>query len=64
MDTVGIPPNLDDLKAVIEEIKPAHMKVEYEFSYLLIRDIDGVMTLDQLEQEPLLNFAGGDPVGQ
>ncbi|MNE88949.1 hypothetical protein D3C80_1863070 [compost metagenome] len=64
MDTVGIPPNLDDLKAVIEEIKPAHMQVEYEFSYLLIRDIDGVMTLDQLEQEPLLNFAGGDPVGQ
>ncbi|MNP25421.1 hypothetical protein D3C76_1182290 [compost metagenome] len=64
VDTVGIPPNLDDLKEVIEEIKPAHMKVEYEFSYLLIRDIDGVMTLDQLEQEPLLNFAGGDPVGQ
>ncbi|MMZ67964.1 hypothetical protein D1872_306060 [compost metagenome] len=64
MDTVGIPPNLDDLKEVIEEIKPAHMKVEYEFSYLLIRDIDGVMTLDQLDQVPLLKFAGGDPVGQ
>lgn len=63
IDTVGIPPNLDDLKAVIEEIKPAHMTVEYEFSYLLIRDIDGMMTLDEIEQVPLLKFAGGDPVG-
>lgn len=64
IDTVGIPPNLDDLKAVIEEIKPAHMKVEYEFNYLLIRDIHGVKTLNQMEQIPLLKFAGGDPVGQ
>lgn len=63
IDTLGIPPNLDDLKAVIEEIKPAHMTVEYEFSYLLIRDIDGIMTLDEIEQVPLLKFAGGDPVG-
>ncbi|GGH28535.1 YmfQ family protein [Paenibacillus segetis] len=64
IDTVGIPPNLDDLKAIIDEIKPAHMKVEYEFNYLLIRDIHGVLTLNQMEQVPLLKFAGGDPVGQ
>lgn len=64
IDTVGIPPNLDDLKAVIDEIKPAHMKVEYEFNYLLIRDIHDVLTLNQMEQVRLLKFAGGDPVGQ
>lgn len=64
IDTVGIPPNLDDLKAIIDEIKPAHMKVEYEFNYLLIRDIHDVLTLHQMEQVPLLKFAGGDPVGQ
>ncbi|GIO33267.1 hypothetical protein J2TS6_44080 [Paenibacillus albilobatus] len=59
IDTIGIPPNLDDLKSVIEEIKPAHLAVEYEFSYLLIRDIDGVMTLHDMEQTLLSKFAGG-----
>lgn len=59
IDTIGIPPNLDDLKSVIEEIKPAHLAVIYEFSYLLIRDIDGVVTLYELEQIPLSKFAGG-----
>ncbi|WP_068616456.1 YmfQ family protein [Paenibacillus tuaregi] len=59
VDTIGIPPNLEDLKAVIEEIKPAHMAVEYEFSYLLIRDIEGIKTLNQLEKIPLSKFAGG-----
>jgi len=33
VDTRGIPPNLDDLKAVIEDIKPAHLAVEYAFTY-------------------------------
>ncbi|WP_239616142.1 YmfQ family protein [Cohnella mopanensis] len=33
VDTRGIPPNLDDLKDVIEEIKPAHLAVEYAFTY-------------------------------
>lgn len=63
VDTVGIPPNLDDLKAVLEDIKPAHLAVEYEFNYLLIRDIDGVMTLNELEQVELNNFAGGGSLG-
>lgn len=31
--TKGIPPNLDDLKAAIENIKPAHLAVVYEFTY-------------------------------
>ncbi|NWL89557.1 phage portal protein [Paenibacillus sp. 79R4] len=64
IDTIGIPPNLDDLKTVIEEIKPAHLKVEYEFSYLLIRDIHGVMTISQIEEIPLSKFAGGGPIGK
>ena len=59
IDTIGIPPNLDDLKAVIEEIKPAHLSVEYEFSYLLIRDIHGVKTLKEMDNLPLSKFAGG-----
>lgn len=63
IDTVGIPPNLDDLKAAIEEIKPAHMAVEFAFNYMLIRDINGVLTLNELEALPLSKFAGGDPLG-
>jgi hypothetical protein len=39
VDTVGIPPNLNDLKAAIEELKPAHLKVEFEFNYYLYSDL-------------------------
>lgn len=59
IDTVGIPPNLEDLKAALEEIKPAHLAVKYAFNYLLIRDLHEVITLDQLQQIPLNKFAGG-----
>lgn len=38
--TVGIPPNLDDLKARIEDIKPAHLVVGYEFIYMIFDDFD------------------------
>ena len=37
--TVGIPPNLDDLKNAIEEIKPAHLDVSYEFIYNTWNDL-------------------------
>ncbi len=30
VDALGLPPNLRDLKAAIEELKPAHLAVEYE----------------------------------
>ncbi|MCD9020510.1 YmfQ family protein [Cohnella sp. NL03-T5] len=36
----GIPPNLDDLKEVIEQIKPAHLAVEYSFTYLSFGELD------------------------
>ncbi|WP_431090067.1 YmfQ family protein [Paenibacillus sp. 8b26] len=59
IDTIGIPPNLEDLKAAIEEIKPAHLSVEYEFRYLLIRDIHEKKILREMEQTILSKFAGG-----
>lgn len=59
IDTVGIPPNLDDLKQDLEDIKPAHMAIEYKFTYLLIREIHNIMTLNQIQQVTLSNFAGG-----
>lgn len=59
ISTRGIPPNLQDVKDNIEEIKPAHLKVIYEFSYLIIKEIHNVMTLKELESTNLHKFAGG-----
>lgn len=36
----GVPPNLDDLKSVIEELKPAHLAVNYVFMYLIFSEYD------------------------
>lgn len=47
ISTIGIPPNLDDLKAVIEEIKPAHMAVDYKFRFYLYSDM-ALMTYSEL----------------
>ena len=33
-DTLGVPPNIDDVKAAIEEIMPAHLAIVYVFNYL------------------------------
>jgi hypothetical protein len=57
---VGTPPNMNDLKNAVEQIKPAFILLEYLYSYLLIKEIDGVMTLDQLQATPLNKFAGGE----
>jgi len=35
----GVPPNLDDLKRAIEDIKPAHLAVVYEFTYLIYDEL-------------------------
>ncbi|MEK4434237.1 putative phage tail protein [Paenibacillus sp. FSL K6-2862] len=58
IDTWGLPPNLDDLKAAIEDIKPAHMTVEYRLRYLTIAEVEN-MTLDEIEQTRQDKFSGG-----
>ena len=35
----GVPYNLNDIKSVIEEIKPAHLAVEFIFTYRLWQDV-------------------------
>lgn len=55
----GIPPNMSDLKKVVEEIKPAYLLLDYLYAYLLIKEIDGVMTINQLQSTKLNQFAGG-----
>jgi hypothetical protein len=37
--TLGIPPNMDDLTAAIEEIKPAHLDFAYVYIYVTHRQL-------------------------
>lgn len=56
---LGFPSNLADIQNALREIIPAHLAINFEFSYLLIKDVHNVMTLSQLEATTLDKFAGG-----
>lgn len=45
--TLGIPGNMADLKLTIDEIKPAHLAVNYEYVYNTWLDV-GVLTWEQV----------------
>lgn len=45
----GIPPDLDELKLMIDEIKPAYLIVIWVYNFLLKKDIDKVMTKQDME---------------
>lgn len=49
IDAYGIPPDLDKLQAEIEEIKPAHIIVQWVYNFLLKKDIDGVLTKSEMQ---------------
>lgn len=55
----GVPTDLDGLKKALDEIKPAHLAVNYLFRYLLIKEVHGAMTLSELQTHKLSEFAGG-----
>lgn len=57
IDTLGTPPNLADLKAAIEEIKPAHLNVVYQYKYLLLNQIHQTITINEIEQRMMTDFA-------
>jgi hypothetical protein len=40
VDTGGIPPNLDNLRAAVREIVPAHLGVEFAYNYLIWSELD------------------------
>jgi Uncharacterised protein conserved in bacteria (DUF2313) len=56
----GIPPNLEDVKTALENVKPAHLGIKYEFKYLIIKDLHNKVTLEELQTITLDKFAGGD----
>lgn len=46
--TKGIPPNLNDLRNIIEEIKPAHLGYKFEYTYLTWNEFESYnLTWDQ-----------------
>ncbi len=48
--TLGIPPNMDDLTAAIEQIKPAHLAYAYIFIYMIWDVLDAqAITFTQLD---------------
>lgn len=60
VDDRGIPPNLTDLQAAIESIKPAHLGVEYVFTYNTYQYVSqfthaqlAAFTHDQIRNEEL-----------
>lgn len=38
VDTLGVPPNVYDLKAAVRSVLPAHLDVKYVYSYNLVAD--------------------------
>lgn len=56
----GVPTDEAGLKAAVGKVTPAHLPIDYLYRYLLINEIEGVMTLTQIETLTLNKFAGGD----
>ncbi|WP_274363705.1 putative phage tail protein [Paenibacillus thermotolerans] len=55
---LGTPPNESDLKAAIEEIRPAHLALIYDYRYLMLSEVEN-MTLEQVENTLVDKFAWG-----
>lgn len=55
---LGVPPNEADVRKALRDIMPAHIAFEFLYTFLLIREIHGVKTLNEMEQIPLSQFAG------
>lgn len=55
----GTPSNLKDVEKALREILPAHLMIQYLFTYLLINEIHNTKTLAQMETITLDQFAGG-----
>lgn len=53
-DIKGIPANMEYLKATVEEVKPAHLAVTYEYTYLTWDEFEShEWTWDELEAQNL-----------
>lgn len=55
---IGRPPNLDEVKRAIQDVKPAHLPVEYVFRYLTIGELSE-LTIGEVSELTIDVFAGG-----
>lgn len=55
---MGVPADLDTLKKALLDVLPAHLEVQWRFKYLLIEEVHGVMTIDEIQATPIGYFAG------
>lgn len=62
VDTLGTPPNLNDLQAAVEEIKPAHLQVVYQYKYFLLNQLHQTMTINEIQTRKMTDFASFIPV--
>lgn len=53
----GVPDDLESLKKELDNAKPAHLRIAYNFKYLLVEDIHQAMTLEDMEQIEIDKFA-------
>lgn len=51
----GVPPNLDDCKNALEEVRPAHLRIMYEFRYLTVDEVQ-LLTISEMESKTMDNF--------
>ena len=44
--TIGIPPNMDDVRAALEEIKPAHLAYQFIYLFRTWKSLEGYRWMD------------------
>lgn len=50
VDTLGVPPNIEDLKIAVREVVPAHLGLAFEYNYLIWDEYDAMgLTWNQLD---------------
>ena len=62
-NVLGSPPNMADLTNTIEELRPAHLPFEFEYLYLMLRQVQQ-LKIGDIEQKRLTDFAPFKPIIQ
>lgn len=55
----GIPRNLEQLKQAINAVVPVNVKVTYVYNTLLVKDIEGILTVSQTQAKTVSELQGG-----
>jgi hypothetical protein len=62
-NVLGAPPNMADLTNTIEELRPAHLPFEFEYLYLMLKQVQQLKNSD-IEHKKLTDFAPFRPIIQ